>query len=107
MLGADLAQSLGVRVGDLITVNTAAVTSTPAGLVPRRRRLQVVGTFRFGFYLVDTTYALITLETAASLLGRDGPDMMQLRLADIEAAPAIREVLAAQARVRVSGHRLD
>ena len=90
LLGADLAQSLGVRTGDLIWVNTASVTSTPAGLVPRRRTLQVVGTFRFGFNLVDTTYALTTLGTAASLLGRAGPDMLQLRVANIDSAPAIR-----------------
>ena len=93
LLGADLATSLGVRVGDLITVNTAAVTPTPAGLVQRHRSLQVVGIFRFGFNLVDTTYALVTLDTAASLLDRQGPDMMQLRLTDIEQAPAVRMAL--------------
>jgi lipoprotein-releasing system permease protein len=93
LLGADLAASLGVRVGDEIWVRTASMTSTPAGLIPRSRRLDVVGIFRFGFNLVDTTYALVTLDTAASLLDRTGPDMMQLRLANIEQAPAVRQAL--------------
>ena len=93
VLGADLAEALGVQVGDSVTVHTTAQASTPAGLVLRRRSLQVVGTFKFGFYLVDTTRAYVTLETAASLLNRSGPDMMQLRLADMNAASAIREQL--------------
>ncbi|MEO7190654.1 MAG: ABC transporter permease [Vicinamibacterales bacterium] len=93
VLGVDLAHDLGVEPGDLIWANTAALTSTPGGLVPHRRPLQVVGTVRFGFYQMDTTAAFVTLETAAALLAQDGPDMMQLRLADMERAPAVRDQL--------------
>lgn len=95
VLGADLANMLGVRVGDLVDVRTAALTVTPMGLAPRMRPLRVVGTFEFGFYDVDTRFGLVTLETAMSLLGRDQPDLIQLKLADINQAPALKAELQA------------
>ena len=93
VLGDDLAQSLGVRVGETVDVLVPEVTSTLFGMLPRIRSLHVVGIFRFGFYEIDTTQALIPLDVAADLLGRDGPDMMQLRLSNIDEAPAIRKRL--------------
>jgi lipoprotein-releasing system permease protein len=96
VLGADIARTLGVRVGDVVDASTAESVSTPLGLAPRRRPLQVVGTFRFGFYEVDTQFGLVTLETASQLFGRDGPDMLQLRVARLDDAPAIRQRIERQ-----------
>ncbi|MEO8480979.1 MAG: ABC transporter permease [Acidobacteriota bacterium] len=93
LLGADLAKTLGVQVGDQVDVVTPESTSTPIGLVPKRRVLDVVGTFQFGFYEVDTQYALIGLRQAGELLGRDGPDMLQLRVTRLDDAVAIRKQL--------------
>jgi lipoprotein-releasing system permease protein len=93
VLGADLAQSLGARLGDMIWVLTPEVTGTPFGPAPRRRPLEVVGTFRFGFYQLDTTEALVTMKTAGELLGRTEPDWLQLHLANLDDAPAIRASL--------------
>jgi lipoprotein-releasing system permease protein len=96
VLGADLANSLGVVVGDVVWVATAKLRPTPAGLVPRMRPLEVVGTFRFGFYQTDRTYALVTLATAAALLKDEqdtGADMMQLKLADLDRARELRPVV--------------
>lgn len=88
VLGADLAQTLGVQVGDRVWIRTVTLTSTPAGLTPRERPMTVVGTFRFGFYEVDRGFGLVSLDTAAQLLGRDGPDMIQLRLDRPESSPS-------------------
>jgi lipoprotein-releasing system permease protein len=93
VLGSMLAAKLVLRVGDTVWVHTTAVSSTPMGLVPRRRLLEVVGIARFGVYQVDDTHAFVSLTTAEQLLDRDGPDMMQLRLADMHRAPAMRERL--------------
>lgn len=96
VLGADLANALGVVVGDVVWVATAKLRPTPAGLVPRMRPLEVVGTFRFGFYQTDRTYALVTLATAAALLKDEhaaGADMMQLKLADLDRARELRPVV--------------
>ena len=93
LLGADIAKALGVQVGDVVDTFTPELTSTPAGLVPKRRPLEVVGTFQFGFYEVDTQYAMVTLRSAGELLGRDGPDMLQLRVNRLDDAVAIRQQL--------------
>ena len=90
VLGADLAAQLNVRLGDVIWVYGASMMTTPMGLRPRSRPLEVVGTSRFGFYEVDSRQAFVSLETAAALVGGDGPNMLQLRLADVDAARRIR-----------------
>jgi lipoprotein-releasing system permease protein len=89
VLGADLARTLGVKVGDVVDVSTAEQVSTPMGLVSRRRPLEVVGTFRFGEFEVDNQFGLVLLSTAGQLLDRDGPDMLQLRVDRLDAAQAI------------------
>ena len=93
VLGADLAQSLGARLGDTVWLLTPDLTSTPFGAMPRQRPLEVVGTFRFGFYQLDTTEALVTMKTAREVLGRTEPDWLQLHLANLDEAPAIRAQL--------------
>lgn len=95
VLGADLADVLGAQVGDRVYIRTGTLTSTPAGLIPRERPLEVVGTFRFGLFEVDRGFGLVTLQTAEQMLGRDGPDMIQLRLAKAEDAPALKPRLQA------------
>jgi lipoprotein-releasing system permease protein len=93
VLGADLAQAVGVGVGDIVWVITSELRAVMGEVMPRMRPLDVVGTFRFGFYQTDRTYALVTLEAAGSLLNKTGPDMMQLKVADLERAPLLRASL--------------
>ena len=95
VLGVSLAQKLGVDVGDLVWVATTTLTSTPMGLVPKQRMLQVVGTYRFGVFQVDDTQALVSLETAQELLDREGPDTLQLRLEDMQRSTAVKDQLQA------------
>src|SRR5579871_1436424 len=94
LLGVDLAKELGVSVGDELMAVTSDLVSTPFGPAPHSRKLQVVGTFRYGFYEVDEQYAYVSMRTAEELLGHpDGPDIMQLRLANMDQAPEIRDRL--------------
>ena len=94
MLGADLAQTLGVRRGDDVLVVTAELTSALYGLVPRQRRFEVVGIFKLGFYELDNSLGLISMPTAMDLLQREAPDYLQLRLTDPNRAGEIRERLS-------------
>ena len=94
VLGADLAQSLRVTLGDRVTVVTTEVTLVPLmSPLPKTRTLEIVGTFKFGFYEYDSAYGLVSMPTAEALLNRPGPDMIQLGLARLDDAPAIRETL--------------
>jgi lipoprotein-releasing system permease protein len=93
ILGSMLAGALGVQVGDRVWVTTADLTSTPIGARPRQRQLEVVGIAKFGVYQLDDTHAFVALKTAEEMLNLDAPDMMQLRLADMRQAPALRREL--------------
>jgi lipoprotein-releasing system permease protein len=93
VLGEALARTLRVGMGDVVTAITPEFETSLAGLKPRYRALEVVGIFSVNFHEVDSTHALVAMHTAADLLNRDGPDMMQLRLADMDDAIAVRETL--------------
>lgn len=48
ILGQALANVLGVTVGDKVTVITPQASVTPAGILPRLKRFEVVGLFKAG-----------------------------------------------------------
>jgi lipoprotein-releasing system permease protein len=88
-IGSDLAKTLGVRVGDTVTVLSPEGTLTPFGMSPRTRTLKVVGIFSLGLYEVDNSYGYVSLDIAKRLTGKDRPDFIELRVADIYQAPVI------------------
>jgi len=67
ILGKDLARTLGVYVGDKVTLIIPQANVTPAGIVPRMRRFTVVGVFEVGMYEYDSTMGLIHIEDAQRL----------------------------------------
>ncbi len=79
LLGKALAAELRVRVGDSVVLAAPHGTATPAGVVPRVRRLRVVGTIDSGLYEFDRNVALIALDDAARLF-RTGSGVTGLRL---------------------------
>lgn len=89
LLGKDLAASLGVAVGDSVNLTTPEGVLTPMGRQPLPRRLRVAGTFSLGLYEFDTTMGFLTLDAAKRLFAKDEPDMVQLRVDDMYAAPEI------------------
>jgi lipoprotein-releasing system permease protein len=94
LLGADLADQLGVSRGDRVTVLTGETrTSAMGGTAWNHADFDVVGTFQFGFYEFDSTTALMLIDDATDLLNKSGPDMLQLRLVDMDEAPAISRSL--------------
>src|SRR5205809_1595807 len=90
LLGKDLAAKLGVTTGDSVSL-TLGVTLSPAGLLPRTRRLRVAGLFSLGLYEIDSTYAFLSIDVARRLLGKDQVDLIQLRVDDIYGAPKIAD----------------
>jgi lipoprotein-releasing system permease protein len=96
VLGEELARSVDAKVGDVVDVLSPEVTATVYGFSPRLRPFKVVGTFKFGFYEIDSTWAMVALPVAQNFLHRDGADMIQLRLNSMDDAPAMREQLAGE-----------
>jgi lipoprotein-releasing system permease protein len=94
VLGAELARSLGVKVGDAVTLIAPGGQVTPAGVVPRLKQFTVVGVFSVGHYEYDSALALVHLDDAARLYRTDGPTGVQLRLADVQQAREVGQHLA-------------
>jgi lipoprotein-releasing system permease protein len=69
LLGAELAERTGLRVGDTGQIISGEATLTPLGLAPRYRRVRVAAIFRSGLYEYDATWAYVSLEAAASFAG--------------------------------------
>lgn len=95
ILGKDLAIAMGVTTGDKITMITPHVTPTPAGVMPRLKRLNVVGIFEIGMYEYDSALAIMNINDAAKLFRiPDRVTGLRLKLDDVYQAPRIiRELL--------------
>jgi len=95
VLGNELAQALGVRMGERVVIVTSLRTTTPAGVMPRMRTFKVVGLFSAGMYEYDRNLAYVHIADAARLY-RMGDDVtgLRLKLADMFAAPRVVRELA-------------
>lgn len=89
VLGATLAQTLGVGVGDVLTLVMPEATLGAAGIVPRFKRFTVSGVFQVGAE-VDGMLAYIHYADAGRLL-RLGQAVQGVRL-KVEDLFAVREI---------------
>ncbi|WP_296511037.1 lipoprotein-releasing ABC transporter permease subunit [Rhodoferax sp.] len=94
VLGGELARSLGVRVGDKVTLVAPSGQVTPAGVVPRLKQMQVVGTFDSGHYEYDSALVLVHWEDAARIFRLEGPSGVRLKLKDLHQAREVADQLA-------------
>ena len=84
ILGKELAQMLGVGVGDSVNVFVSEATVTPIGPIPRARRFEVSGIFEVGAQEYDFGLAVIHLQDAQRLMRMgDGVTGVRLKLDDI------------------------
>jgi lipoprotein-releasing system permease protein len=76
VIGQDIAETLGAKVGDGVLVTSPQGELTPLGLVPKYERFQVAGIFKSGFYQYDSSYAFLRLADAQSLFSE--PDLISV-----------------------------
>ncbi len=95
IIGHELANRLGVGVGDKITLVAPQANVTPAGILPRLKRFNVVGIFQIGMHEFDSALALIHLDDAARLFRSSGTSGLRLKTDNIFNAPRIsREIFS-------------
>ncbi|NUR22176.1 lipoprotein-releasing ABC transporter permease subunit [Frateuria sp.] len=93
VLGKELALTLGVTVGDRVTMAVPQFRGTPMGSVPRLRGFHVVGVFELGMQEFDSNLALVNMHDAEKLNSLDGPTGIRLKLDDMfNARPVAREL---------------
>jgi lipoprotein-releasing system permease protein len=87
LLGARLAEDLGMRVGDNIELLTDEML--PVGIRPVKRRFKVSGLFETGFFEIDDNWAYLSLPAAQRALSVDQINQIELNVDDLNDAPKI------------------
>jgi len=94
VLGGELARSMGVRTGDVVTLVAPSGQVTPAGVVPRLKQMTVLGTFDSGHFEYDSTLALVHWQDAAKIFRLEGPTGVRLKLRDLHQARGVAQGLS-------------
>ncbi|HIE40562.1 MAG TPA: lipoprotein-releasing ABC transporter permease subunit [Thiomicrorhabdus sp.] len=95
ILGSELAMSLGVIIGDKVTLIAPQGTISPVGMVPRIKRFTVVGIFEAGMHEYDSGLAIIHIEDAKKVFKYgDSVSALQLKLDDMFLVARVKNQLA-------------
>src|SRR5271165_4350366 len=90
VLGKDMADNLGARIGDPVLVTSPQGELTPYGMVPKYSRFRVVGIFNSGFYDYDYGWAFTRLSDAQKLFGLgDLISVLEFKIDDLDQADAL------------------
>ncbi|SNT70218.1 lipoprotein-releasing ABC transporter permease subunit [Psychrobacter sp. LV10R520-6] len=101
VLGEEMVQSLGLRIGDKVTLVLPEASPSPAGVIPRFKRFTLTGIFSISPE-VDSLMAFIPMNDAAKLLRLpDGAQGIRMKLNDLFTAP-----MAAQKAAAIAPERL-
>jgi lipoprotein-releasing system permease protein len=96
-IGVGLAQRLGLRIGDRLTLVSPQGSATVIGTVPRIRAYAVVAIFQVGFNEADTSFVYMPLEAAQIFFKvPDGATQIEVMVADPDGVGAVnREIRTA------------
>lgn len=93
-LGESMASSLGVRIGDKVTLVLPEASTSAAGVIPRFKRFTLSAIFKISPE-VDSSLAYVALNDAAKLLRLpDGAQGVRLKLDDIFEAKKVADEFA-------------
>ena len=95
VLGSELALTLGVSIGDKVTVIAPQGSVSPVGVVPRIKRFTVSGIFEVGMHEYDSALAIIHIADAQKLF-KYGEEVggLQLKLDDLFSVGEVKYELA-------------
>ena len=91
-IGARLAENIGARVGDTITVINPAGRTTPFGTVPRQVGYQIGAIFEVGLYDYDKAFVVMSIPQAQTLLLTG--DTISMIEVETEDADRVSEIMA-------------
>jgi len=98
VIGKDLAETLGAKVGDSVLVTSPQGGLSPLGLMPKYQKCIVVGIFKSGFYQYDSNYAFMRLKDSQKLFSE--PDLISVisfKVDDLYKADQIARVIEQEA----------
>lgn len=91
-IGVRLAENIGARVGDTITVINLQGRSTPFGTMPRQIGYEVAAIFEVGVYDYDGAFVVMPMQDAQTLLLIG--DSVQMIEVTVQNADEVGEILA-------------
>ena len=105
VLGTELADSLGLDIGDDVVLISPQSISTGAGMFPKMKKFRISGLLRTGYYEFDHTIAYTLLEHASDFLGlKNGVTGIAVKLHNMnqaeKAADQIQELIGYNYSVR-------
>jgi lipoprotein-releasing system permease protein len=90
ILGKEMADELGAKVGSIVLVTSPQGELTPFGMVPKYVRFRVAGIFDSGFYDYDSSWAITRLSDAQHLFALgDVIQIIEFKIDDIYKAPEV------------------
>ncbi len=96
VLGAELARSLGARVGDRVSL-LALGGENFSLLRPKEVFFQVTGVFRSGFYDIDLGWGFMNIENASDFFGAEAQRIFGIKLKnhfdDLKSLPLISSIV--------------
>ena len=93
-IGSNLSESLGVWVGDSITVLSTVKESTPFGNVPQQYTFKIGSVFKTGIYEFDNNFILLDINTSNDfLLNQNNNKNIEIRLKDPSQSNFAKEIL--------------
>jgi lipoprotein-releasing system permease protein len=94
IVGERLAEAIGVKAGDPITLISPSGGATAFGGTPLQKTYTVGGTFTAGMSQYDQAYIFMPLNQAQLFFGRDGTvDAIEVRLKDPDSAFKLKPVV--------------
>jgi lipoprotein-releasing system permease protein len=94
ILGARLAEDIGMRLNSVVTVVSPQGELTPFGTRPSIRRFRVVGIFESGFFDIDDNWTYTSLQAAQQALSLpDVVNQIEVKLDDLNLAPQVAKTI--------------
>ena len=94
ILGTEMANALGAKVGSTVLVTSPQGELTPFGMIPKYVRFRVAGIFDSGFYDYDSSWAFTRLSDAQHLFALgDVVQIIEFKIDDIYKAPQVAQEL--------------
>lgn len=89
-IGVRLAENIGARVGDTITIINPQGRSTPFGTVPRQVGYEIAAIFEIGVYDYDGAFVVMPMQDAQTLLLiGDAVQMIEVKVTDPDEVESI------------------
>ena len=92
VLGEDLANSLGIKIGDEVKIISSETVSSPFGQLPKSVILKVSNYFDSGMSEYDSNFAFMSLENAQKIIGiNDKVSTIEIHINNLEQTDLIRK----------------